>query len=157
MDTLWQDIRQAARLLSRKPGFTAVVVLALALGIGPNTAIFSAIHALLLTPPPYQDPDSIVMISQNRDATGAMQRMSSVSTDDFQTWRRSTKTLEQMAVYIGDTLTLTGSGDPVRLTGSRVSPALFPLLRARPLLGRTLQPDDEKAGNDRAVLLSYSA
>lgn len=157
MDILWQDLRQAARLLARKPGFTAVVVLALALGIGPNTAIFSAVRALLLTPPPYHDPDSIVIITQNRQVTGTMQRVPAVSSDDFQTWRRATKLLEQMAMYAQDTLTLTGHEEPVRLTGARVSPALFPLLRVNPLLGRTLQPDEERAGNDRAVVLSYSA
>ena len=156
METFWQDARQAVRMLVRNPGFAVIAVLALALGIGPNTAIFSVVNTLLLTPPPYQDPDTIVSISQTRDIAGAMQK-TSISTDDFQNWRSATKTLEQMAMYSPDTATLTGLSEPVRLTGERVSPALFPLLRVKPLLGRVLQPDEEKAGKDRVVLLSYPA
>ncbi|MGA2261017.1 MAG: hypothetical protein ABSH28_06245 [Acidobacteriota bacterium] len=98
METFWQDTRQAVRMLIRNPGFSVIAILTLALGIGPNAAIFSAVNALLLTPPPYQDPDAIVSITQMRGVTGTMQRISAISTDDFQTWRSSTKMLDQMAI-----------------------------------------------------------
>ncbi|MBZ5494935.1 MAG: ADOP family duplicated permease [Acidobacteriia bacterium] len=157
MEAFRQDIRHAVRMLMRNPGFAVIAILALALGIGPNAAIFSVVNALLLTPPPYQDPDTIVSIFQTRDVAGLPQKISSISTDDFQVWRTSTGMLEQMAVYAPDTATLTGVSEPVRLTGERVSPGLFPLLRVKPLLGRVLRNEEEKAGSDRVVVLSYSA
>jgi putative ABC transport system permease protein len=157
MKTFLQDVRQAVHMLMRNPGLALVAILALALGIGPDTAIFSAVNALLLTPPPYQDPDSIVSISQTRDLAGVSQKFSSISSDDFRAWRRSTKTLEQIAGYAPDTATLTGVSEPVRLTGARVSPALFALLRVNPFIGRVLRDDEEKPGNDRVVVLSYPA
>jgi hypothetical protein len=127
MEAFWQDVHQAKRLLKRNPGFTTVVVVALALGIGPNTAIFSIVNALLLTPPPYQDPDSIVSISETRQGATVMPQVSGIATDEFQDWRAGTKTLEQMALYVQDTLTLTCVEEPVRLTGARVA-ALDPQL-----------------------------
>jgi putative ABC transport system permease protein len=157
MDTIWQDIRQGARMMVRNPWFTAIAVLVLALGIGPNTAIFSVLNALLLTPLPYEDPDSIVRIIQMRPGIqGGPQRAPSISTDDFQEWRAATQLLEHMAVYAPNTITLTGQEEPVRLNGASVSPALFSLLRVRPFLGRVFAADNDKAGNDRVVLLSQS-
>ena len=157
MGAIWQDIRQGARMLVRNPWFTAIVVLVLALGIGPNTAIFSVVNTLLLTPPPYPDPDSIVRIVQMRPGLDVgPQRVASISTDEFQEWRASTQLLEHMAVYAPNTITLMGQEEPVRLNGASVSPALFPLLRVQPFLGSVFAPDHEKSGNDRVVLLSRS-
>ncbi len=158
METLRQDLRYGLRMLARNPGFTAVAVLALALGIGANTAIFSVVNAVLLRPLPYDDPDTIVRIWQTRSmGRRGPQRMPALSTDDFQDWRSQTQTLEHMALYMPDTLTLTGLEEPVRLTGARVSPDLFPLLRVAPRHGRAFGPEHEKLGSDHVVLLSFSA
>lgn len=156
MDTIWQDIRQGARVMARNPWFALIAVLVLALGIGPSTAIFSVVNTLLLTPPPYADPDTIVRISQIRPGFQGPQRSGSISTDDFQQWRLTTQQFEQMALFAPNTITLTGQEEPVRLNGASVSPSLFALLRVQPLLGRVFAPDNEKAGNDRVVLLAQS-
>jgi putative ABC transport system permease protein len=123
METFWQDVRHGARMLARNPGFTAVALLTLALGIGPNTAVFSVVHAVLLSPPPYADPESIVSITQTIVTPAGPRDVPAISTDTFQDWRESTDTLEQMAFYAPHTLTLTGNEEPVRLTGARVSPS----------------------------------
>jgi len=156
MEILLQDIRQGLRMLVRNKGFTAVAVIALALGIGPNTAIFSVVNELLLTPPPYEDPDTILRIRQTRRTPEGPREAAAISTDDFQDWRDMTRTLEHMAVYMGHTITLTGYEEPVRLNGASVSPALFPLLRVQPFMGEVFEAAHEKPGNDRVVLLSYS-
>ena len=158
METLRQDLRYGLRMLARNPGFATVAVLALALGIGANTAIFSVVNAVLLRPLPYDNPDTIVRVWQTRSmGRRGPQRMPALSTDDFQDWRSQTQTLEHMALYMPHTLTLTGLEEPVRLTGARVSPDLFPLLRVAPRHGRAFGPEHEKPGNDRVVLLSFSA
>jgi putative ABC transport system permease protein len=158
VETLRQDLRYGLRMLARNPGFTAVAVLALALGIGANTAIFSVVNAVLLRPLPYDDPDTIVRIWQTRSmGRRGPQRMPALSTDDFQDWRSQTQTLEHMALHMPYTLTLTGLEEPVRLTGARVSPDLFPLLRVAPRHGHAFGPEHEKPGNDHVVLLSFSA
>ena len=156
MDRLWQDLRHGARMLAHNPGFTAVAVLALALGIGPNTAIFSVVNAVLLTPPPYEDPSTLVTSMSMRPGAGGVERFTSLSTDDFQDWRSATRTLDRMALYTADTMTLTGGEEPVRLNGSRVSPSLFPLLRVQPMAGRVFTEAEERPGGARSVILSHS-
>jgi predicted permease len=156
MDKLWQDLRYGARMLARKPGFTAVIVIALALGIGPNTAIFSIINTVLLTPLPYEDPATLVTTQAPRGPSTAQRNML-VSTEDFQDWRSITRAFERMALYAPETATLTGGEEPVRLNGSRVSPALFPLLRVQPAAGRIFSEDEEKPGAAPSVILSYVA
>ena len=157
MDTFWQDIRQGARMLARNPWFTVIAVLVLALGIGPNTAIWSVVNTLLLTPPPYADPDSIVTMVQMRPGLDAgPRRVTSISTDEFQEWRSATRLLEHMALHAPNTMTLQGLEEPVRLNGASVSPALFPLLRVQPFLGQVFASEHEKSGNERVVLLSRS-
>ena len=128
MGTFWPDLRFGLRLAASRPLFTVVAVIALALGIGPNTAIFSIVNSLLLTPPPYDDPDTIVTASQKTTPAFDGPRLTLPSTDDFQDWRRETRNLQQIALYASDSLTLTGFDDPIRLSGARVSPAMFPLL-----------------------------
>ena len=146
MERLWQDLRHGARMLSHNPGFTAVAVLALALGIGPNTAIFSVVNAVLLTPPPYDDPSTLVTSMAMRPGSAGAERSTALSTDDFHDWRSSTRTLDQMALYTNDTMTLTGGEEPVRLNGARVLPSLFPLLRVQPMAGRAFAEAEEKPG-----------
>ncbi|MFB3854437.1 MAG: ABC transporter permease [Vicinamibacterales bacterium] len=156
MDTFWQDLRHGIRLAASRPGFTAVAAITLALGIGPNTAIFSVVNSLLLTPPPFDEPGRIVTTAQvqaGQQRSGPRPAMP--STDDIQDWRAETRTLERIALYAPDSLTLTGYGDAMRLSGSRVSPALFPLLRVKPMVGRTFEDDEEKPGSAPVVLVSH--
>jgi putative ABC transport system permease protein len=155
MGTFWQDLRFGLRLAASRPGFTAVAVIALALGIGPNAAIFSIVNSLLLTPPPYDDPATIVTASQQMTPGPVGPRLTLPSTDDFQDWRRETRTLEHIALYAPDSLTLTGFDDPVRLNGARVSPAMFPLLKVSPMVGRTFTEQEEHPNAAPVVLLSY--
>jgi len=157
MEMFWQDVRHGARMLARNPGFTAVALLTLALGIGPNTAVFSVVHAVLLSPPPYADPQSIVSITQTIVTPAGPRDVPAISTDTFQDWRESTDTLEQMAFYAPHTLTLTGNEEPVRLTGARVSPAMFGLLRIQPYAGCAFTPEEEKPGSAPVVMLTYEA
>jgi len=155
MGTLWQDLRFGLRLAASRPPFTVVAVIALALGIGPNTAIFSIVNSLLLTPPPYDDPDTIVTASQKTTPAFDGPRLTLPSTDDFQDWRRETRNLQQIALYASDSLTLTGFDDPMRLNGARVSPALFPLLRVKPIAGRTFTEREEQPDAAPVVILSH--
>ena len=154
MSSLLQDLRRGTRLAASRPGFTAIAVIALALGIGPNTAIFSVVNSLLLQPPPYPDADRIVATPQVTQGQANAARPSLPSSDDFQDWRRETRTMSSMAVYAPDSSTLTGFGDPVRLDGARVSPAIFSVLGVNPMHGRTFTESDEAPGAAPAVIVS---
>ena len=157
MNTILQDIRYALRTLVKNPVFSAVILTALALGIGANSAIFSVVDAVLLQPMPYPDPDRIVRVWELRPNSRDERSMPAFSLDNFRAWRESTQTLQQMAAYTQESLTLTGLEEPVQLEGSRVSPGLFPLLGVQPALGRTFDPAHETPGNDRVIVLSHSA
>jgi putative ABC transport system permease protein len=155
MQTLWQDLRFGARMLMKKPGFTLIVVLTLALGIGANTAIFSVVNAVLLKPLPYlKDPRLVFIESGNkqddpREYFGA-------SPADFWDWRASSQTLQQLAAYApSDGFNLTGVERPEVFASSRVTANFFQAFGAKPLLGRAFLPEDELASAPRTILLSY--
>ena len=153
-----QDIRHALRQINRNRAFAAVAILTLALGIGANTAIFSIVNAILLRPLPYKHPDRLVRIVENippgESITGAPERTTGMSPDQFQEWRSMTKTLSGMALDVPVSMTLTGR-ESVRLSGARVSPSIFPMLGFQPMLGRVFQPEEEKPGFERVVILSH--
>ena len=148
-DTLLQDIRFAFRMLRKSPGFTAVAVLTLALGIGANTAIFSVINGVLLRPLPYANPGGLISVQEAGRGVG-----NSVSYPDFFDWQSQNHVFSGMASYRGDEFTLTGAGDPAHVLALIASADLFEVLQAKPLLGRTLQPQDDQRGHD-VVILSY--
>ncbi len=148
---LWQDLRYGARMLSKKPGFTALAVIALALGIGASTAIFSVINAVLLQPLPFHDPDRLVRVWR----ASAEEERSQISFPDFADLRAQQSVFERMAAWRISDYTLTGKGDPVNLRGVVVTADLFPLLGAALQLGRSFTPEEDQAGN-RAVILSHS-
>ena len=137
VSTLIQDLRLTLRGLARTPGFTAVVLLTLALGIGANAAIFSVVNGVLLRPLPFHDPDRIVDLRQQEP-------YSSVSEPEFADYRRDVRELERLAAYTGYDANLAGDQEPVRITGARVSDGFFQVLGVPPLLGRTYAPDEEK-------------
>src|SRR5205085_4333075 len=119
LETLWQDLRFAARMLRKNPGFTAVAVLTLALGIGANTAIFSLVNGILLVPLPYPGPEQLVSITGTYPKGGAV------------AMREQVHTMDVAAYYEGHEFNLTGQGQPVRLTGAVVSAEFFFVLGAR--------------------------
>ncbi len=150
MDTLRQDFHYALRRLLKNPGFTAVAVLTLALGIGANTAIFSVINAVLLRPLPYPEADRLVGVYQVWKGERNV-----MSPANFLDIRAQSQTLADAAALNSGEYTLTGAGDPIRLRGSEVSASFFDVLRARPLLGRTFAPGENEPGKDKVAVLSY--
>src|SRR6202050_240841 len=151
-EACWQDARYGARMLRKNPGFTAVAVLTLALGIGANTAIFSIVDAVLLRSLPYPDPSRLVlMFDVPLDRPDAL---SSISYRDFAECRAQNRVFSQMAGNAFHDLTLTGAGEPAIVNTADVTPEIFPLLNAKPLLGRMLLPEDGKPGAAAVVVLS---
>jgi predicted permease len=157
LDELGQDLRYAVRALRRMPGFTAVAILTLALGIGANTAVFSVVRAVLLTRLPFAEPDRVARI-WHANHTTSMER-GVVSEPDFDDWRTQTKVASSMGGYFfADGLSgvdLTGDGNPERLSAALVSAGFFETLNPRPLLGRTLNAADQEAGRNRVVVLGH--
>ena len=153
LSDLWQDIRYGLRMLAKSPGFTAVAILTLALGIGVNTAIFSAVNAVLLRPLPYRDPDGLVRIFERNEKMGFPRF--SVAPPNFTDWKQESQSFEAMTSLRGATLNLTGEGEPERLTGARVNSTFFEILGVKPLLGRTFVADDDPVGTAHVAVLSY--
>ena len=152
MSTIWQDLRYGARMLWKSPVFTAVAVVALALGIGANTAIFSVVNALLLRPLPLAESERLVVLWSQSKKTG---ELSSSSYPDFADFREQNRVFEGVATLRPRGVTLTGAGEPERLEGARVSADFFPLLRVRPLHGRAFLPEEDRPGGERVVLLGH--
>ena len=153
METLWQDLRYALRMLFKNPGFTAVAVLTLALGIGANTAIFSVINTVLLRPLPYEAPDRLVMVWED-DTKGGYPRDTPAAAN-YVDWRDQNQVFESMAAMADHSFNLTGVGEPERIEGRRVSASLFSLLGVEPYLGRAFSPEEDQPGNNRVVILSH--
>jgi predicted permease len=152
LEQMWQDVRYAARMLRKSPGFTAVAVLTLALGIGANTAIFSVVYAILLRPLPYADPGQLVVIFQSKPQEQVP--FTGINYVNFAECRAQSRAFAEMAANQAHQLTLTGVGEPSVLTTTVVTPEIFSLLQAQPLLGRTFLPEDGKRGAALVVILS---
>jgi putative ABC transport system permease protein len=153
MENLWQDIRYGARVLWKSPGFTAVALVALALGIGANTAIFSVVNAVLLQRLPYRDADRIVVMWE--DNRRGEHRRNVTSQENFLEWQSQAKSFEGMAAFFDRSYNLTGAGDPVVVTGQGATPNLFRVLGAEPILGRTFTDEEGEQGKDNVVVVSY--
>ncbi len=153
METLWQDVRYGARQLVRNPGFAAVAVLTLALGIGANTAIFSVVNAVLLRPLPYDDPEQLVMVWESRPREGVYDNP--VAPLDFFDWRQRNQSFQDMAAFQYSTMDLTGAGEPERIGTGIVSAAYFRVFGVEAVRGRTFLPEEEQDGRHRVVVLSY--
>ncbi len=154
METLWQDLKYGARQLVRNPGFTAVAVLTLALGIGANTAIFSVVNAVLLRPLPYGEPEQLVMIWESRPREGAYENP--VAPLDFFDWRQRNQVFDGMAAFLYSTIDLTGVGEPERIDTGIVSASFFDVLGVQAALGRTFLPEEEQEGRHHVVVLADS-
>src|SRR5579859_555815 len=153
---MWQDIKFAVRMLGKAPGFTAVAVLTLALGIGANTAIFSAVNGLILKPLPYADSSRLVSISGVKLFPNNIMGTLNFSPDVWKKVREQTPVIEQMALYRNqENYTLTGEAVPEVVPGVHVSADFFPLLGTRPLLGRPILAADTQPGAKPVVVVSY--
>ena len=154
IEDLWRDFRFSLRSLLKRPGFTAIALLALALGIGANTAIFSLVNAVILQPLPYRDPDRLISVygTRNRSTQG------SVGPTDFLDYRSQNKTFEQFAASGSMMLpmNLTGSGEPERLNASIITGNYFDTFGVRPALGRGFSLENEKTGQDHVTVLSHA-
>ena len=152
-DHLRQDIVYGVRGLIRNPGFTAVVVITLALGIGANTAIFSVVHGVLMRPMPYHTPERLVILHQAAPKIG--ERSFGFSVPDFTDFRAKTRAFSAMSEYHSMWFILLGRPDPERVQTAVVSDNFFDLLGVKPLLGRTFEPGEDKQGAPPVLVLSY--
>jgi putative ABC transport system permease protein len=150
VDTFWQDVKYGVRKLAKSPGFTAVALVALALGIGANTAIFSVVNAVLLRPLAYPEPDRLVILWEQ-----ATKMETSVAYPNFIDWHDRQTSFERFAGFRRESFNLTGSGEPERLQGRMVSADFFPLFGVPLDRGRDLTPADDQPGAEPVVILSY--
>jgi predicted permease len=159
LNDLLNDLRYAIRTLLRSPGFTAVAVLTLALGIGANTAVFSVVNTLLLTPLPFQQPDRLVMLWERNTETGFDQDL--VAWGDYLDWQEKCNSIEAFGSVVNNTavsrnfMLRTGS-DVTRIRGRHVSSGLFKVLGVRPQLGQTFRETDDQPGGSRRAVLSHA-
>ena len=151
MRSLMHDLPVLLRSLRKRPGFMVVVVLTLVLGIGAPTAIFSLVSGVLLRPLPYQDPDRVVLVWEKPPG---MDRFA-VAPANFLDWREQNEVFEDMAAIAGATVNLTGTDEPERIRGRRVSASFFPILGVPPALGRTFLPEEDQPDGARVVVLSH--
>lgn len=153
VESLWQDVRVALRGLGRSPGFTLVVTLTLALGVGANAAVFSVLSTVMLRPLPFSNPDRVVMIWERDRTTG---RLFGVTPADFADWRGRTRMVSSIAALDPfPTVTLTGAGAAERLAAAAVSAELFSVLGVKPVVGRQFVASDQMHGGDHIVMLGH--
>ena len=156
MDTFLQDIRHGLRVLIKSPGFTAVALATLTLGIGATTAVFGVVNATLLRPLPYPDADRLVRVQEERPMNRGREMPAFMTSATLEAWRENPQTIDQIAGYSDRTFTYRDESEAVRVRGAAVSPALFPLLRATPLLGRVFTQDEEAPATRPVAVLSYA-
>jgi len=155
MQNLLQDIRYAIRSLLKRPGFVAVAVVTLAFGIGANTAIFSVVDAVLLSPLSFPEPERIVVVDGTNLNLGIPEG-GATSVPDFADWHSQSSSFEQIAGFVTGGSVLVTNDEPERVRGTSVTADFFPLFRTAPLKGRLIQADDVKEGNDYPAIVSYA-
>ncbi len=154
VEDFFMDVRFGVRMLRKNPGFAAVAIVTLALGIAANTTIFSMVSGWMLRPPSIKDPWKVVMIFSTNPAKGRGWDQNPVSVLDFVAWREQSQAFEDMVGSQGSDFALTGEGEPERLEGRHVSASYFNLLGASAALGRTFLPGEDQSGHDQVVILS---
>jgi len=154
METLLKDISYGVRTLIKSPGFTVVAVIALTLGIGANTAIFSVVNSVLLRPLPYSDPSRLMQLWEASASRGRTEMPASYP--NFADWRDQNHVFEQVVAYTDWSFNLTGSGEPERIRSAIVSPAFFSILGINPIRGRVFLSGEDEKGRDLVVVISES-
>ena len=147
-----RDLRYAMRTLARNPGFTVAALLALALGIGANTAVFSVVNGVLLRPLPYSEPERIVWIQDGLTQSSRSRWGACVA--DFLVWQSRSRSFDPLAAWANNIFNVTGDGEAERVAGFGVTARFFDVLRVRPLQGRTFAPDEDQPGRARVALIS---
>jgi putative ABC transport system permease protein len=147
LETLWQDLRYAVRMLLKQPGFTLIAVLTLALGIGANTAMFSVVNAVLLRHLPFPEPERLMLV----EAKGA----GNFTAPDFRDLATQNRSFSQLGAYATATFNLSGGSEPERVNGARISTSLLPTLGVQPLYGRNLTAEEDREGGEKVALLSH--
>jgi putative ABC transport system permease protein len=155
MSTLLQDLRYGLRMLGRSPGFTAVAVLTLALGIGANTAIFSVVNSVLLRPLAYRQPQQLYLIQVIWPQLSKFYPLLPANLPGFRIWQKECHSFEGIAIADGVSADMTGAGEPAEIHGVRASANLFGVLGIRPALGRDFLPQEDEPGQGRVVVLTY--
>ena len=156
VDNLLQDVRYSARTLLKTKGFTIAAVLALALGIGANSAIFSVINAVLLRPLPYRNPERLVIVSETNTQPQVMSDQIPVAPANFTDWREQNQVFESIGACANNIFNLTGAGDPERVMGMFATADMFDVLGVKPVLGRTHSAEEDTPGSPRVVILSHT-
>ena len=152
METFLKDISYGFRSLSKHPGFAAIAVITLALGIGANSAMLSTVNSVLLKPLSYPEADRIVVLEGVNRAQGITR--SNMSVPDFADWQNQNQVFEQLAGFVSGGSLLTSGDETERVRGTSVTSDFFPLFRTAAFAGRTLQSDDSQKGHDDVVVLS---
>ena len=154
MGALWQDLHYGARMLRRNPGFAAVAILTLAIGIGANVMIFSIVNGVLLRPLPFPDSGRLVTLWETDANRGVVH--GTASAPELLDWRVMNHSFQALSAWRALYFTITGNGEPEQVWGSQVSGNFFKMLRVSPVLGRDFSPDDERPGHEQVVILSYA-
>ncbi len=153
MKTMWQDLRYGVRMLVKSPGFTFVAIIALALGIGANTAIFSVVNSVLLRPLPFVDSEQLIRVYATDVKKGRNDHPTSFL--NFKDWQKENHVFESMTAYAEASATLTGGETPVQIKGVVVSADAFPMLGVQAEIGRHFTAQEEQPGSAAIVVLSH--
>ena len=156
IESLWQDVRYAARMLRKNPAFTAIAVLTLALGIGANTAVFSVVHAVLLEPLPYPHPEQLVTVWEKVRLEHYQDDQDTPAPGNFTDWKNGSTAFTGMAAIRQRNATLTGAGEPVRIGGEGISASMFSILQTSPELGRAFTEAEELPGAPHVAIISHA-
>ena len=152
IESFWMDLRYGLRTLRKNPGFAIVAIVTLALGIGANTAMFSAVNSVLLAPLPFTQPERLVQLWQTEEAVP----LAPFAAPDFVDWRAQNQTFEDMTIYTWpQSLNLSGAGEPEHVAGVLAQANFFSVLGSRPLLGRTFAAGEDQAGHNHVAVLSH--
>ena len=152
MDTFFQDLRYAARTLIKNPGFAALTIACLALGVGVNSTIFSVVDTVAIRPLPFRDPEQLVSLHTTHQANGIDRGGASFL--DVQDWKARTRAFADIATVSGRSLTLSDTDEPERFNGATVTWNMFPMIGVQPILGRQIRQEEDTPGGPRVVLLS---
>ena len=156
MDTFFRDLRYAFRLLVRSPGFTAIAVLSIALGIGANTTVFSVINGVLLKSLPYKDPDSLVLLWGNSKSEERLKGRNQVSATDAADYRSQSSVFEEVATFAGWYPIMSGDTEAERIPAIQVGDGFFKVMKGTPVLGRVFTPEEQEDGKDFVIVLSHA-
>src|SRR6185503_1995742 len=151
MNTILSDVRFGARMLMKNPGVSIIAILALMLGIGANTAIFSVVNAVILGKLPYQNPEQLVTVWEKREGND----QNSINLGNFTDWKKQNNVFTDMAVYFDSSVSLTGVGVPEEIPGQIGTTNLFPLLGAKPIRGRLFAPEEGAENAPNVAIISY--